>query len=49
MTVRFDAVTVDWFGLATVRLEGQTGAVVYLDPVRRSTTCWTISSLATAT
>jgi len=32
MTVRFDAVTVDWFGLATVRLEGQTGAVVYLDP-----------------
>ncbi|MDF9746770.1 MBL fold metallo-hydrolase [Natrinema salsiterrestre] len=32
MTVRFDAVTVDWFGLATVRLEGQTGAVVYTDP-----------------
>ena len=32
MTVRFDAVTVDWFGLATVRLEGQTGAVVYIDP-----------------
>ncbi|QCC60206.1 MBL fold metallo-hydrolase [Natrinema thermotolerans] len=32
MTVRFDAVTVDWLGHATVRLEGQTGAVVYTDP-----------------
>lgn len=32
MTVRFDAVTVDWLGLATVRLEGQTGAIVYVDP-----------------
>ncbi|PCR90987.1 MBL fold metallo-hydrolase [Natrinema ejinorense] len=32
MTVRFDAVTIDWFGLGTVRLEGQTGAVVYTDP-----------------
>ncbi|WP_226479303.1 MBL fold metallo-hydrolase [Natrinema amylolyticum] len=32
MTIRFDAVTVDWFGLATVRLEGQTGVVVYMDP-----------------
>jgi L-ascorbate metabolism protein UlaG (beta-lactamase superfamily) len=32
MTVRFDAVTIDWFGLASVRLEGQTGAVVYVDP-----------------
>ncbi|SEP82413.1 MBL fold metallo-hydrolase [Natrinema salaciae] len=32
MTVRFDAVTVDWVGLATVRIEGQTGAVVYTDP-----------------
>ncbi len=34
MTVRFDAVTVDWLGYATVRLEGQTGAVVYTDPGR---------------
>ncbi|GAB3665802.1 MBL fold metallo-hydrolase [Halopiger thermotolerans] len=32
MTVRFGPVTVDWFGLATVRLEGETGAVVYFDP-----------------
>ncbi|WP_440764584.1 MBL fold metallo-hydrolase [Natronorubrum sp. DTA7] len=32
MTVRFGAVTVDWFGLATIRLEGQTGAVIYTDP-----------------
>ena len=32
MTVHFDALTVDWFGHATVRLEGQTGAVVYIDP-----------------
>ena len=32
MTVTFDALTVDWLGLATVRLEGQTGAVVYIDP-----------------
>ncbi len=32
MTVRFDAVTLEWIGLATVRLEGQTGAVVYTDP-----------------
>ncbi|WP_254530595.1 MBL fold metallo-hydrolase [Natrinema gelatinilyticum] len=32
MTVRFDALTVDWFGLATIRLEGQTGVVVYIDP-----------------
>ena len=32
MTVRFGAVTVDWFGLATVRLEGRTGAVIYVDP-----------------
>ncbi|QLK26553.1 MBL fold metallo-hydrolase [Natrinema zhouii] len=32
MTVRFDAVTADWFGHAAVRLEGQTGTVVYLDP-----------------
>ncbi|AEH37358.1 MBL fold metallo-hydrolase [Halopiger xanaduensis] len=32
MTVRFGAVTVDWLGLATVRLEGETGAVVYVDP-----------------
>ncbi|MWV38954.1 MBL fold metallo-hydrolase [Natrialba sp. INN-245] len=32
MTVRFGAVTIDWFGLATIRLEGQTGAVIYVDP-----------------
>ncbi|QLG47985.1 MBL fold metallo-hydrolase [Natrinema halophilum] len=32
MTVTFDALTIDWFGLATIRLEGQTGAVVYVDP-----------------
>ncbi|EMA31384.1 MBL fold metallo-hydrolase [Halobiforma nitratireducens] len=32
MSVQFGAVTVDWFGLATVRLEGQTGAVIYVDP-----------------
>ncbi|MEY7848067.1 MBL fold metallo-hydrolase [Natrarchaeobius sp. A-rgal3] len=32
MTVRFGAVTIDWFGLATVRLEGHTGAVIYVDP-----------------
>ncbi|ELY83807.1 MBL fold metallo-hydrolase [Natrinema gari] len=32
MTVRFDAITLEWLGLATVRLEGQTGAVVYTDP-----------------
>ncbi|MGQ3413481.1 MBL fold metallo-hydrolase [Natrinema sp. LN54] len=33
MTVSFDAVTIDWFGNAAVRLEGQTGAVIYSDPV----------------
>ncbi|ELY66709.1 MBL fold metallo-hydrolase [Natrinema versiforme] len=33
MTVSFDAVTIDWFGRAAVRLEGQTGAVIYVDPV----------------
>ncbi|MFC6717955.1 MBL fold metallo-hydrolase [Natrialbaceae archaeon GCM10025810] len=32
MTVHFGAVTVDWLGLATVRLEGRTGTVVYFDP-----------------
>ncbi|APW98575.1 hydrolase [Halobiforma lacisalsi AJ5] len=32
MSVRFGAVTVDWFGHATVRLEGRTGAVIYIDP-----------------
>ncbi|AFZ71642.1 MBL fold metallo-hydrolase [Natronobacterium gregoryi] len=32
MTVRLGAVTADWFGLATVRLEGETGVVVYIDP-----------------
>lgn len=32
MSVRFGAVTVDWFGLATIRLEGRTGAVIYVDP-----------------
>lgn len=34
MTVRFDAVTVDWLGYATARIESQTGAVVYTDPGR---------------
>ncbi|MFC4542351.1 MBL fold metallo-hydrolase [Halosolutus amylolyticus] len=34
MTVRFGAVTVDWLGYATVRLESETGAVIYLDPGR---------------
>ncbi len=34
MTVRFGAITIDWLGYATVRLEGQTGAVVYIDPGR---------------
>ncbi|GAB3037809.1 MBL fold metallo-hydrolase [Natronobiforma cellulositropha] len=34
MTVRFDPLTVDWLGYATVRLEAQTGAVVYMDPGR---------------
>ncbi|WP_254768099.1 MBL fold metallo-hydrolase [Salinilacihabitans rarus] len=34
MTVRFGAVAVDWLGYATVRLEGETGAVVYTDPGR---------------
>ncbi|APX96354.1 MBL fold metallo-hydrolase [Natronorubrum daqingense] len=32
MTVRFGAVTVDWYGLATIRLEGRTGTVIYIDP-----------------
>lgn len=32
MTVRFGAITVDWLGRATVRLEGETGAVIYTDP-----------------
>ncbi|ELY94589.1 hypothetical protein C483_02620 [Natrialba hulunbeirensis JCM 10989] len=32
MTVHFGALTVDWLGLATVRLEGQTGTVIYTDP-----------------
>ncbi|MFP9192094.1 MBL fold metallo-hydrolase [Natronosalvus vescus] len=34
MTVTFDAVRIDWLGYATVRLEGETGAVVYMDPGR---------------
>ena len=34
MTVRFDSVLIDWLGYATVRLEGETGAVVYMDPGR---------------
>jgi len=32
MTVRFGALTVEWFGLASVRVEGQTGVVIYIDP-----------------
>lgn len=35
MTVRFGAVTVDWLGNATVRLAGETGTVIYMDPGRR--------------
>ncbi|GAB7020380.1 MBL fold metallo-hydrolase [Halostagnicola bangensis] len=34
MTVSYGAVTIDWLGHATVRLEGRTGAVIYVDPVR---------------
>ncbi|WIV67470.1 MBL fold metallo-hydrolase [Natrialbaceae archaeon AArc-T1-2] len=34
MTVSYDAITVDWLGYATVRLEGRTGVVVYTDPGR---------------
>ncbi len=34
MTVAFGAVTVDWLGYATVRIEGRTGVVVYFDPGR---------------
>ncbi|THE63695.1 MBL fold metallo-hydrolase [Salinadaptatus halalkaliphilus] len=32
MTVQFGAVTIDWFGLATIRLAGRTGVVIYVDP-----------------
>ncbi|MFC7231291.1 MBL fold metallo-hydrolase [Saliphagus sp. GCM10025308] len=34
MTVTFDSLCIDWLGYATVRLEGETGTVVYLDPGR---------------
>ncbi len=34
MTVSYGAVTIDWLGHATVRLEGRTGAVIYVDPGR---------------
>jgi L-ascorbate metabolism protein UlaG (beta-lactamase superfamily) len=34
MTVERDGVQVEWFGYATVRLEGPSGTVVYLDPGR---------------
>ncbi len=34
MTVRFDAVWVDWLGYATIRLESHTGVVIYIDPGR---------------
>ncbi|QFU83988.1 MBL fold metallo-hydrolase [Natronorubrum aibiense] len=34
MTVHFGAVTVDWLGYATVRLESETGVVIYIDPGR---------------
>jgi L-ascorbate metabolism protein UlaG (beta-lactamase superfamily) len=34
MTVRYGAVDVDWLGYATVRLEGELGTVVYIDPGR---------------
>ncbi len=32
MTVRYGAVTVDWYGLACLRLASQTGVIVYIDP-----------------
>ncbi|RQG90361.1 MBL fold metallo-hydrolase [Natrarchaeobius halalkaliphilus] len=32
MTVQFGAVTIEWLGLGTVRLEGETGVVIYVDP-----------------
>ncbi|MFW5919854.1 MAG: MBL fold metallo-hydrolase [Halanaeroarchaeum sp.] len=34
MTVEHEGVQIDWFGYATVRLEGPSGTVVYLDPGR---------------
>lgn len=34
MTIEHDEVLVDWYGYATVRLEGPTGTVIYLDPGR---------------
>jgi len=34
MTVHFDSIDIDWLGYATVRLEGETGVVVYMDPGR---------------
>jgi len=34
MTVRHDGLTVDWFGYATLRIEGEDGTVVYVDPGR---------------
>lgn len=34
MTVRYGAVHADWLGYATVRLEGEMGAVIYTDPGR---------------
>ncbi|UTF55196.1 MBL fold metallo-hydrolase [Natronosalvus rutilus] len=34
MTVTFDSLRIDWLGYATVRLEGETGTVVYIDPGR---------------
>jgi L-ascorbate metabolism protein UlaG (beta-lactamase superfamily) len=34
MTVRHDALTVDWLGYATARLESTAGPVVYTDPGR---------------
>lgn len=34
MTVHFDSIDIDWLGYSTVRLEGETGVVVYMDPGR---------------
>jgi len=34
MTVTYDDLAIDWFGYATLRIEGPDGTVVYLDPGR---------------
>lgn len=37
MTVRHDTLTISWLGYATVRIESDTGTVVYIDPGRYGT------------